>query len=63
MKSNDQLVVLEKGEILDDLSLDMIIGGIQANQIMGNDCSQCNTCTSANNSNNGDKKQNLISLG
>lgn len=62
MIPNDQFVMLEKGETLDDLSLDMIIGGIDDKFAQPGECSKCNTCGGTNNSHNGDKNQ-LISLG
>ncbi|WP_321331752.1 hypothetical protein [uncultured Bacteroides sp.] len=62
MVTNGQFVMLEKGEILDDLSLDMIIGGIDDKFTQPGECDFCNTCGTSNNSSNGDMSQS-ISLG
>lgn len=55
MNSNYKLIELEKGDKLDDLSLDMIIGGKSEDVTNPGECTQCNTCGSSNNSNNGGK--------
>lgn len=59
---NKEFQILESVETLDDLSLDMIIGGANDKFQEAEECSFCNTCGTSNNSNNGDKKL-VVSMG
>lgn len=61
MKTKKQIITLEKGEVLDEMSLDLILGGAidpttsgENGTEAGSDCDFCNTCGHANNANNGD---------
>lgn len=62
MRTKEQVLFLEEGEIIDDLSLDSILGGVNDKFQQEGDCDYCNTCGSSNNSHNGNKSQ-LISMG
>lgn len=62
METKRQIITIEKGEILDELSLDMILGGAVdpttpggEGAETGSDCDYCNTCDQANNSHNDDR--------
>lgn len=56
--------IIEKGDILDDLSLDMVLGGAIGNEAAGMDCDHCNSCgDGGNNSNNSIKEEARINIG
>lgn len=54
MKTKEEIIELEKGKILNEMSLDMIIGGgiEPTNQGGSEDCDHCNTCGTTNYSKN-----------
>lgn len=54
MKTKDQILLLEEGEIIDNLSLDFIVGGAHSSIEHAGECDHCATCgNGGNNSNNG----------
>ena len=51
--------IIENGEVMDDLTLSMIVGGFNSIDKQ-DDCDHCNTCgDGGNNSQNGDIKTSL----
>lgn len=61
---NDNFSVIESGDMLDDLSLSMVLGGAIENMALGMDCDHCNTCgNGGNNSNNTTKEEGHVNIG
>lgn len=63
MKENS-FSVIEHGDIMDDLSLSMLLGGAIENEFVGADCDHCNTCgNGGNNSVNTTKEEFQVNVG
>lgn len=60
----EQFSIIEHGEILEDLSLSMVLGGAVDKDLIGMDCSYCNTCgNNGNNSNNSSETEMEVTVG
>ncbi|EGN56429.1 hypothetical protein PRBRB14_08320 [Hallella multisaccharivorax DSM 17128] len=61
---NDVFSVIESGDMLNELSLSMVLGGAIGNEGVGRDCDHCNTCgNGGNNSNNTTEEEILVNIG
>lgn len=61
---NNNFSVIESGDMLNELSLSMVLGGAIENETLDMDCDHCNTCgNGGNNSNNTPKEEAHVNIG
>lgn len=61
---NNNFSVIESGDMLNELSLSMVLGGAIENETLDMDCDHCNTCgNGGNNSNNTTKEEAHVNIG